>query len=248
MSAVTRRGCAGHESSSGKQNTQLPPAPPHQELCSGPVFPPRTWDLQNQSDCVASTGYAAEGTLGLQGRAGGPSCISPECSPAKSIQLPAGWGLCVQEAFPPCQASQEHKQNGSSCVGGCRDRAGEEEPSFRDTRRYRGEKAVVKVKKRKKGQLSWSAGFLRICLQNIQWSYLKFGMLAGMMKPSNPVTQISLFFVLIFKLVHHFIGNNSKSSAASLETSWSSMHNQASSQHQCHVPAGNSLAECSSFI
>lgn len=58
------------------------------------------------------------------------------------------------EALPPCQAPQEHDQDCSSCVwrlqGYC---AREEKTHLRVTRRYRSEKAVVMVEKRRKKSL-----------------------------------------------------------------------------------------------
>lgn len=122
MSTVTRRGCASHKSSSrlsGKQNMQLPPAPPHHVLCSGPVFPLNIGDQQSHSAWVSRAGYTEGGKLGQQGRAGAPSCISPEGSPAHSGKHSASFRMeimCVGSFAPVLGTTRPGPQTGA-----CRD-------------------------------------------------------------------------------------------------------------------------------
>lgn len=83
-----------------------------------------------------------QGRLHCRGCIGAAGQEAPAASPptalqhrAKSPQLLAGWGSCLWEALPPCQAPQEHDQDRSSCVWRLqRYCAGEEESSFRVTR------------------------------------------------------------------------------------------------------------------
>lgn len=124
MSTVIRRACVGHESSSrpsGKQNMQLPHAPPHKVLSSGPVFPPSIWDQQSRSACVARAGYTTEGTgQGRRSQLHLPGRLPSSTWPKAFSCLHDGDYVCGK----PCLHARHHKdvtRTAAVVFGGCRD-------------------------------------------------------------------------------------------------------------------------------